>query len=84
MVLLGIISPGNDNATWALDNSDFEPVREHDDEVPVPLSPGSAELTNYNEYLRQVTPQYVRSALETVVKSKSNLLKIGLENYYLD
>jgi hypothetical protein len=45
-------------------------VREQDDEVQVPQSPGSRELANYNEYLRRVTPQYVRSALEAVVNSE--------------
>jgi hypothetical protein len=45
-------------------------VREQDDEVHVPQSPSSRELANYNEYLRRVTPQYVRSALETVVNTE--------------
>lgn len=50
------------------DNSDSEAVRQHGDEAP--QSPGFRELDNYNEDLRQVTPQCATSVLETVVNTE--------------
>jgi hypothetical protein len=58
--------------TWFDDKPvDFEPIQEE----PVIQSPGSEELTHYEEYARRELPRLVRSALDAIINDQTQPLE---------
>jgi hypothetical protein len=59
---------GVDLGPLTLTTLDFEPVRDHENDMP--QSPDSINLTEYEAYLRRLLPQFVRRDLEMMVNSE--------------